>query len=64
VYYYLKPIVYMFMVAPDDELEPPTLSGRVLTELAIGFTALIILVVGLLSSPLYSVVHRAVTQSF
>lgn len=62
-YYYLRPVVQMYMVSGDESPEA-MVRGRALTELAIGLMAFLIILIGLVSSPLYDRVSNAVSGSF
>jgi NADH-quinone oxidoreductase subunit N len=58
VYYYLRPIVVMYM--RDDEMEDTILPMNA-TRTAIVLTAFLVLVLGVLSGPIYSVVEKALS---
>ena len=61
VYYYLRPVVVMYM---NDEEPAEVLSTHLMTRLAVVGMALIIVVMGIFSSPLLRAVQRSVLSLF
>lgn len=62
VYYYLRPIVSMYM--SDEAKFEQTLPRAVLTRGALVITAILIVVLGVLSSPMYKLVQNSVANLF
>ena len=62
VYYYLRPVVAMYMEEPV--LVPPTLDLRSLSYFTVAFLALLVLVCGLMAEPFYQVVLVSVGKVF
>jgi NADH-quinone oxidoreductase subunit N len=62
VYYYLRPVVAMYMEAPM--LKRENVGMRPLSYFAIAVMALLVLVVGLASEPFYQVVLTSVAKVF
>ncbi len=62
VYYYLRPIVAMYMEEPI--LRRAAVEMRPLSYFAVAFTALLVLVFGLASEPFYQVVLSSVAKVF
>lgn len=62
-YYYLRPIVLMYM-QPADALTPMPLGQRLFTRGIILVSALLILILGIASQPLVEIVRRSVGSLF
>ena len=62
VYYYLKPIVYMFFSQDDCVLSAG--SRKQLTEFSIGLMAMLVVLIGFMSSSFYEFVTKSVGQLF
>ena len=62
VYYYLRPIMAMYMEEPT--MTRPSLELRPLSYFAVAFLALTVLVFGLVSDPIYKVVLSSVAKVF
>lgn len=58
VYYYLRPVVYMYM---SDETDSASLEAAPLTQATLVAAAVLIVVLGLASGPLFRVVQQALT---
>ena len=61
VYYYLRPIVVMYM---SEEETSEVLSAHLMTRGTVIVTAVLIVVLGILSSPLFRMVQNSVTNQF
>lgn len=61
VYYYLRPIVMMYM---SDEKPVEILGANLMTRMTVVFTALLIVLLGLASSPVLRAVQRSVVNLF
>ncbi|MCM2281164.1 MAG: NADH-quinone oxidoreductase subunit N [Bdellovibrionaceae bacterium] len=61
VYYYLRPIVMMYM---SDDVPVEIVGTNGMTRLTVIFTAALIVVLGLMSSPVLKAVQRSVTNLF
>ncbi|MCB0364255.1 MAG: NADH-quinone oxidoreductase subunit N [Bdellovibrionaceae bacterium] len=61
VYYYLKPIVYMYM-SEGEALEAPI--GRQFSRLAIFACAFLVIAVGLFANPFYEMIRKSVIGLF
>lgn len=61
VYYYLRPIVLMYM---SEEQPAETIGSSMMTRMTVVFTALLIVVLGLVSSPVLKAVQRSVVNLF
>ncbi len=61
VYYYLRPIVVMYM---SDEETGEVLTAHLMTRGTVIVTALLIVVLGILSSPLFRIVQHSVMNQF
>lgn len=65
VYYYLRPVVVMYMSEEEDPILAPRLvTGRLMTRAAVMLTALLIVMMGVFSSPLLRAVQRSVSNLF
>lgn len=62
VYYYLKPIVYMFF--SDEECVLSSGSSKQLTEFSVGLMATLVVLIGFMSSNFYEFVTKSVGQLF
>ncbi|MBX3020452.1 MAG: NADH-quinone oxidoreductase subunit N [Bdellovibrionales bacterium] len=62
VYYYLRPVVAMYMEEPV--IAPAQVNMRPLSYFAVSFLALLVLVFGIASEPLYQVVLASVAKVF
>jgi NADH-quinone oxidoreductase subunit N len=61
VYYYLRPVVMMYM---SEDKPAEVMTSHFMTRITVGFTALLIIVMGLLSSPVLKAVQRSVVNLF
>jgi NADH-quinone oxidoreductase subunit N len=61
VYYYLRPIVYMYMTE-GEALQAPT--GRQLSKIVVTACAILVVVVGLISNPVYDAIRKSVAGLF
>lgn len=61
VYYYLRPIVYMYMKETDEQTMF-VMPGKQLTAFSVGTMAFLIMLLGLFSEPVYNFVHQAVAK--
>lgn len=61
VYYYLKPVVYMYM---HDEDGARVQKRYQLTHLSIGLTAILVVVTGLAADPFYRYIYKSVSGLF
>lgn len=64
VYYYLRPIVVMYMMEDENSAASPLMKSQILTRGTVVVTAMLIVVLGLLSSPLFKMVQRSVLNQF
>jgi NADH-quinone oxidoreductase subunit N len=62
VYYYLRPVVMMYMSEGEEAAE--VIPSHILTRVAVIFAALVIFVLGVFSSPVISVVQKSVQNLF
>lgn len=56
VYYYLRPVVLMYMYEADEEI---TLADTVYTKFAVGVAVVMVVIFGLFSDPVYQIVIKA-----
>ena len=63
VYYSLRPVVVMYM-SGDEEGTARAENGRQLTQFAVSFTAILVIVVGFTADPFYRMVWAAVSKLF
>ncbi|MCB0420295.1 MAG: NADH-quinone oxidoreductase subunit N [Bdellovibrionales bacterium] len=61
VYYYLKPVVRMYM---NDEEGAPLVGNRQLSQLSVTVMTILVIVVGLASDPFYQYVKTSVSKLF
>lgn len=61
IYYYLRPVVFMFMTEGGAAQENPTCR---FTRLMVGFCALSVLVFGIFSNPFYDLIRKSVSGLF
>ncbi len=61
VYYYLRPIVMMYMT---DDQPAEVLGAHLMTRMTVVFTALLVVLLGLASSPVLKAVQRSVVNLF
>lgn len=61
VYYYLRPIVYMYMTE-GEPLQAP--AGRQLSKIVVTVCAILVVVVGLISNPVYDAIRKSVAGMF
>lgn len=61
VYYYLRPIVFMFMSEEEGELPK---EGHFLTRFVIAFSAILVVFIGIFSSPFYTALSSSVKSLF
>ena len=61
VYYYLRPIVYMYM---SDEQAADVIESKQLTQFSVGVMATLVVFIGLVSDPFYKFVLKSVSGLF
>ena len=62
VYYYLRPVVLMYMEDSDEEV--PLMDQKPMTKVFVGASALFVLLVAFIFDPLYKYVLQAIDVNF
>jgi NADH-quinone oxidoreductase subunit N len=58
IYYYLRPIVVMYMKEGDAEVAPHSLNA---TTITVVIAAILIVTIGLVSGPIFSLVEKSLS---